>query len=89
MSTTINSAAAEVWGATIKRYCSATGVVLLYYDWLLTLDDEVCLIFSSLYCLTVCSQIRLVWSGALSWPTALYLIDRYLTISVMTYSTRR
>ena len=58
MSTATHSAAAaalEVWGATMKRYRSAAGIVLLYYDWLHTLDDEVCLILSSLYCLTACS----------------------------------
>jgi len=92
MNTATHSAAAvasEIWAATLKRYCSVAGIVLLYYDWLLTLDDEVCLIFSSLYCLTACSQMRLVWLGALSWPTALYYITRYLTITGLTFSNYR
>jgi len=89
MSTTIDPAAAaafEVWGSTMKRYFSAAGTVLLHYDWLLTLDDEVCLILSSLYYPTACLQMRLVWSGALSWPTALYYANRYVTIILMSYS---
>jgi len=89
MRTAIDPAAAaalEIGGATMKRYFTAVGTVLLYYDWVLTLDDEVRLIFSSLYYPTACSQMRLVWSGALSWPTTLYYTNRYVTIIMMTYS---
>ena len=35
----------EVWGATLTSYLSAMGMVVLHYDILLTLKDEVCLIF--------------------------------------------
>ena len=92
MSTAIDPAAAaalEVGGANMRRYFSAVGTVLLYYDWVLTLDDEVCLTSSSLYYPTACSQMRLVWSGALSWPTALYYTNRYVTIIIMTYANYR
>jgi len=88
MSTAIDPAAAAalVWGSTLKRYFSVVGTVLLLYDWLLTLNDEVRLIFSSLHYATATSQMRLVWSGALSWPTALYYANRYVTLIYMTYS---
>ena len=35
----------EVWGVTLMRYLSVMGMVVVQYDVLLTLDDEVCLIF--------------------------------------------
>jgi len=35
----------EVYGVTLMRYLSVMGMVLVLYDFLLTLDDEVCLIF--------------------------------------------
>lgn len=35
----------EVWGVTLMRYLSVMGMVLVHYDFLLTLDNEVCLIF--------------------------------------------
>ena len=36
--------ALEVWGARLTGYLSAMGMVILHYDCLLTLKDEVCLI---------------------------------------------
>jgi hypothetical protein len=46
----------EVWGATLTRYLSAMGMVILYYDCLLTIEDEVCLIISRFgVCFSVCS----------------------------------
>ena len=33
--------AEEVWGVTLMRYLSVMGMVVVQYDWLLTLDDEV------------------------------------------------
>ena len=36
----------EVWGLVWLSYLSVMGLVVLIYDWLLTLDDEVRLIFS-------------------------------------------
>jgi len=39
----------EITGVLVwMRYVSVISPVVLIYDWLLTLDDEVCLIFSSL-----------------------------------------
>ena len=37
--------AIEVWGVTLLRYTSVMGMVVVQYDVLLTLDEEVCLIF--------------------------------------------
>jgi hypothetical protein len=50
MSSTGDAAAAaqieiEVSGVTLMRYLSVMGMVLVHYDFLLTLDDEVCPIF--------------------------------------------
>ena len=36
----------ELWGVIWLSYVAATGLTILIYDWLLTLDDEVRLIFS-------------------------------------------
>jgi len=38
----------EVWGARLTSYFSAMGMVILQYDCLLTLKDEVCLTLSRL-----------------------------------------
>ena len=42
MSSTAAEALQIVWGATLMRYVSGVGVVLVLYDWSLTLNDEVC-----------------------------------------------
>jgi hypothetical protein len=98
MSSTSDAAAAaaalvemEVWGVTLMRYLSVMGMVVVHYDLLLTLDEEVCLTFLHLLFthLTVCSQMRLVWPGALSWPKTLYYINRYVSVFVMIYSNYR
>ena len=72
----------EVWSVIMTQYLSVVCMVLVHCDWLLTLNGEVCLLFSSLDYPTACSQIPLVRSGALSWPTALYYANRYVTITV-------
>jgi hypothetical protein len=74
------------------RYTAATVTVLVIYDFLLTLDDEVWLIFLSLAYfvhLTAYSQIRLVWPGPLSFAKVLYYINRYLSIVGITFSNYR
>lgn len=48
----------------ISRYFTAAAVVILVYDTLLTLNEE----------------IRLIWPGALSFPKLLYYINRYMAI---------
>jgi len=96
MSSTSDAAATalvdvEVWGVTLTRYLSVVGMVLVQYDILLTLDDEVCLIFLYLpfHAPTHCLQMRLVWPGTLSWPKALYYINRYVSALIMIYSNYR
>jgi len=96
MSSTSDAAAAalievEVWGVTLTRYLSVMGMVLVQYDLLLTLDDEVCLIFLYLpsHAPTDCSQVRLVWPGTLSWPKALYYINRYVSVVFLIYGNYR
>jgi len=46
MSSTSDAAAAAqvAYGVSLMRYLSMTGITLVIYDCLLTLDDEVCLI---------------------------------------------
>ena len=34
----------DVWGTTLMRYFSVMGTVLVLYDCLLTLDEEVCML---------------------------------------------
>src|SRR5258708_31882650 len=83
----------ELTGVLIwQPYAALISPVLLIHDLLLTLDDEVCLIFSSLPALPyrfVCSQVRLVWPGPLSLPKALYYINRYLSIVSTTFNAYR
>ena len=95
MSTTTDQttvdAAMEVWGGMLTRYFSATGMVILHYDCLLTLKNEVCPVVSplrasaSLFGL----QMRLVWPGPLSFPKVLYYINRYLAVVAMVFCNYR
>jgi len=59
----------EVWAARLTSYLGAMGMVLLQYDCLLTLNDEV----------------RLVWPGPLSIPKVLYYLNRYLSFFAMIF----
>jgi len=73
------------------RYISVISPVILVQDCFLTLDDEVCLIFSSLPFFTrlTCPQVGLVWPGPLSLTKALYYINRYLSIFMAIYTNYR
>lgn len=79
----------DIWSTTLTRYTSAGGLVVVLYDWLLTIEDEVCPIFraSWLSQFTFFWQRRLVWPGGLYLPTVLYYINRYLTIPFMLLNT--
>ena len=81
----------EIWGVIWLRYIAAMGFVVLVYDTLLTLDDEVRLIFSYFFPALppVRSQMRLVWPGPLSLPKSLYFINRYLSIIITLYANYR
>lgn len=52
----------DIWTTRLTRYVSATGIVVVLYDWLLTIEDEVCLISSRLRAL---SQVTFVWQRRL------------------------
>jgi hypothetical protein len=84
--------ALEIYGATLMSQIAGMSVVLVLYDCLLTLDDEVCVV-SSFMChcilLTASSQVRFVWSTPLHWPSALYYIDRYVSIGELIFTNYR
>ena len=81
-----------VWGARLTGYLSVMGMVILQYDCLLTLKDEVCLVFSRSGDSSHTGfflQIRLVWPGPLSIPKALYYLNRYLSFFAMIFCNYR
>jgi hypothetical protein len=81
-----------IWGIVWMRNVSAAGIIVIIYDCLLTLDDEVRLISLYLYhfsALPFVPQIRLVWPGPSSLPKGLYYINRYLTIVMVMYTNYR
>jgi len=90
MSSTIDAAAAAqlAYGLTLMRSFLVMGTVLVIYDYLLTLDDEVCLSFCVCFLihLIACSQVRLMWPGPLYWPKALFYINRYGSIFGMIFT---
>lgn len=73
----------DILGIMITRYTTVAGVVILLYDCLLTIGDEVRIGHSwapwSLI-LFVGLQIRLVWPGHLTAAKLLYYINRYMSI---------
>ena len=95
MDTTTEQALAmlDMWASRLTQYCSAMGLVLVLYDGLLTIKDEVSLILraSELSHLkfTFFWQMRLVWPGPLNFPKVLYYINRYLTATSMLFCTYR
>ena len=75
------------------RYVSVISPVVVIYDYFLTLDDEVCLIFSSFATSPALPlapmQIQLVWPGSLTLPKALYYFNRYKSIIMCSFSNYR
>ena len=73
----------EITGILVwMRYISVISPVVLIYDWLLTLDDEVCLILSSLAyfaCLTAWLVPRFVLFGQDPFPCQRYSITLIAT----------
>jgi len=45
----------EMWSTMLSQYVSAMGTVLVVYDYLLTIQDEVCLILLRLRAVSVCT----------------------------------
>ena len=81
------------WAIRLKQYFSAIGIVLVLYDGLLTITDEVPSTISRLRAVSVLAylfwQMRLVWPGSFNFPKVLYYINRYLTAISMLFSTYR
>jgi hypothetical protein len=73
----------------LLRYVSVIGIVTVVYDYLLTIQDEVFLIFFRLSDVSVYFlwQIRFVWPGGLSFTKSLYFINRYMTLSALLFCT--
>ena len=49
----VEYAVMEIWSTTLSQYVSAVGTVLVLYDYLLTIQDEVCLILLRLWAVSV------------------------------------
>ena len=81
----------EVWGTRLTSYLSAMGMVVLLYDYLLTLDNEVCLVDRTSGHLPHISflQMRLVWQGALTLPKFFYYLNRYVSVVTMIFCNYR
>ena len=79
----------DIWSTRLTQYASAAGLVVVLYDWLLTIEDEVCPIFwrLGLSQFTFFWQRRLVWPGRPNLPKVLYYINRYLTIPTFLLAT--
>ena len=84
-STTIQPFVLEIWGTRLTSYLSAVGMVVLLYDCLLTLDNEVYLIFRTSGHPPHISflQMRLVWPGALTLPNFFYYLNRYISVAAI------
>lgn len=88
----LEPASLELWGATLTSYFSAVGMVVIHYDFILTLNEEVRLSFShaprhSSY--TLFLKMRLVWPGPGSFPKALYYLNRYVPIFALLFCNYR
>ena len=80
---TLGQAEATVLNVTITRYTTAAAVVILLYDWLITLSDEVRVGNTCIWLFLIlfdALQIRLVWPGPFTIPKLLYYINRYVSI---------
>ena len=82
----------EVSGATLTSYLSAMGMVLVQYDCILTLKEEVCLISftrPASHLSNALLEIRLVWPGPLSFSKVLYYLNRYIPIVSLLFCNYR
>ena len=81
----------EMWASRLTQYFAAMGMVLVLYDGLLTIKDEVYLVLHasglSQLKFTFFWQMRHVWPGPLNFPKVLYYINRYLTATAMLFCT--
>ena len=92
ISSTLSQAGPDILTVTITRYTTAAGVVILIYDCLLTIDDEVSVRYTwkwLLLILPITLQIRLVWPGPLTVAKLLYYFNRYISIAGIIASNHR
>ena len=75
--------------AKTAGYVRMTAFVILFYDSIITIADEVSEIksfHSSSPTVHHCYvQVRLIWPGVLTFPKCLYYINRYLSIALSLY----
>jgi len=75
---------AAVMNITMTRYTTTAAVVIVVYDYLLTIGDEVRDEHTQgwwLLILFIDLQIRLVWPGPLTVAKILYYFNRYVSIA--------
>ena len=71
--------------ATIAGYVNVVAPVILLYDYIITMADEVSesrSLNSSNRTIHLLLQVRLIWPGPLAFPKLLYYINRYLSVAV-------
>jgi hypothetical protein len=76
------------YGYQVANYVCTTAFVILLYDSIITIADEVsginCSTFKTHDSVTFV-KVQVVWPGALSVPKLLYYINRYLMIAFSLY----
>jgi len=80
ISSVVNIEIQVIQNLLISRYVAAAGLVLLLYDTVLTIEDEVSG-FLTHPSRAHSPQIRLVWPGPFKIPKLLYYINRYWAIA--------
>jgi Family of unknown function (DUF6533) len=85
----LDSIKAEVFGVVVTRYVSAAALIILFYDCIITLEDEVSEVKTlwSARSLRLLLKVRLIWPGAVTFPKLLYFTNRYLTIILVLTAT--
>jgi hypothetical protein len=78
------------YGYQVANYVCTTAFVILLYDSIITIADEV----SGINCSTFKThdsatfvKVQVIWPGALTFPKLLYYINRYLMIAFSLYCT--
>ena len=91
-SLTLGKAETDILSITVTRYTTVAGIVIIIYDCLLTIGDEVKIKYTwgvQLIILFVTLQIRLVWPGPLTAAKLLYYINRYVSLVGVVVSNYR
>lgn len=89
---TLGRAETDILSITITRYTTVAGIVIIIYDCLLTIGDEVKSERTwglQLIILFITLQIRLVWPGPLTAAKLLYYVNRYVSIVGVVVSNYR